>query len=153
MAVLAILLLLAGPPAGAQSGQAILQRGPLAARGIPFLPPNVLRAYRGEYLAAETRIVVYFTRESLVLPAGWRPASCGQDTLLRVPDEEFPTFCYADPGEAGYSLFLSFESFEAEPFPWCAWTEAFLQRLRYLLAFSSEVPFPAVIEYGKSAKG
>jgi len=147
VAVLAILLLLAGSTAGAQSGQAILLRGPLAARGIPFFPPNVLEAYRGEYQAGDWRIEVYFTREPLVLPAGWRKAPCGQEALLRLEGEEKPTFCYLEPAEAGYAVFLSFES---DAFPWCAWTQAFLQRLRSLLAFSrelAETPFPAILDY------
>ena len=147
MAVLAILLLLAGGPAGAQSGQAVLLRGPLAARGIPFFPPNVLEAYRGEYQAGDWRIEVYFTREPLVLPAGWRKASCGQEAILRLEGEEKPTFCHLEPAEGAYAVFLSFES---GTFPWCAWTQAFLQRLRSLLAFSqggAEVPFPAVLDY------
>jgi hypothetical protein len=131
---------------GAQAGPSILQRGPLPVRGIPYLPPNVLPAYRGEYLAGESRIVVYFTREPLVLPGGWHPVPCGQDAPLRVAGEERLTFCYVEPGDAGYGLFVSFES---ESFPWCAWMEAFLQRLRYLLAFTppTEVSFPAVLEY------
>jgi hypothetical protein len=138
-------------------GQAILERGPLATRGLPFFPPNVLQAYLGEYLAeagacdgGDARVVVYFTREPLVLPAGWRGVTCGQEALLRVPDEERLSFCHVEPGEAGFVLFLSFPD---GSFPWCPWTQAFLQRLRYLLALtqgSPEVPFPAVFEYGKS---
>jgi len=153
---LSIQLCLAAVPAGAQAAraqqpgstaQAILERGPLAARGIPFFPPNVLAAYRGEYLAGTSRIEVYFTREALVLPAGWRKALCGQEALLRLDGEESFSFCHVEPGEAGYAVFLSFES---ESFPWCAWTEAFLRRLRYLQAFSqgpADVPFPAILEY------
>jgi hypothetical protein len=159
IAALAVLLCLAAVPAGAQAGQspraprdgpksqAILERGPVAGRGIPFFPPNVLAVFRGEYLAGQSRIEVYFTREQLVLPAGWRKASCGQEALLRLDGEEKPTFCYVEPGDAGYVLFLSFA---AESFPWCAWTGAFLQRLRSLLAFSQgseEVAFPAILDY------
>ena len=156
IAALAVLLCLAAVPAGAQAGQApraaprgqsFLERGPVAARGIPFFPPNVLAFYKGEYLAGKSRIEVYFTREALVLPAGWRKAPCGQEALLRLDGEEKPAFCYVEPGDAGYVLFLSFE---AESFPWCAWTGAFLQRLRYLLAFSQgpeEVAFPAILDY------
>ena len=136
----------AGQVAGAQAEQAVLERGPQPVRGIPFFPPNVLQAWRGEYLAGKSRIVVYFTREALVLPGGWQPAPCGQDALRRVAGEEEPVFCYVEPGEAGFGLFVSFES---ELFPWCAWTQVFLQRLRYLLAFTpaSEASFPAVFEY------
>ncbi len=145
--VLAMLLLLAGVPAGAQKGQAVLESGPRAIRGIPFFPPNVLEAARGEYLAGGSRIQVLFTREPLVPPAGWRRIPCGRETILRLEEEEKPTFCYLEP-EGGYALFLTFE---AESFPWCAWTQAFLQRLRSLLTFSqdpAEVPFPAILDYG-----
>jgi hypothetical protein len=147
VAALAALLILSAGTASAQAGQAILERGPAAVRGIPFFPPNVLAADKGEYLAGQSRIEVYFTREPLVLPAGWRKAPCGQEALLRLDEEERPTFCYVEPGEGGYALFLSFET---EAFPWCAWTLAFLQRLRSLLTFSqgpAEVPFPAILEY------
>jgi len=146
-AALAILLSLAAGTAGAQGGQAILERGPIAVRGIPFFPPNVLEADWGEYLTGQFRIEVYFTREPLALPGGWRKAPCGRETLLRLDGEEKPTFCYVEPGDGGYALFLSFES---EAFAWCAWTQAFLPRLRSLLNFSqdpAEVPFPAILEY------
>ena len=159
---LAILLILSVVPADAQAGQAasggqaqraarmaqaVLERGPIAVRGLPFFPPNVLEADRGEYLAGQSRIEVFFTRAPLVLPAAWRKAGCGQEPFLRVQDEERPTFCYVEPGDGGYALFLSFET---EDFPWCAWTQAFLLRLRSLLSFSqgpAEVPFPAIVEY------
>ena len=153
-AALGVLLLCAAAAAAAgqsgQPGQAILQRGPLPARGIPFFPPNLLPAFRGEYLADEGRVVVYFTREQVVLPSGWRGVRCAQAPLVRVANEEVFTLCFVESGEAGYVLFFSFQS---ESFPWCAWAEAFLQRFRYLLAFtqsSSEVPFPAIFEYRKS---
>ena len=153
-AALGVLLLCAAAAAAAgqsgQPGQAILQRGPLPARGIPFFPPNLLPAFRGEYLAEEGRVVVYFTREQVVLPSGWRGVRCAQTPLVRVVNEEDFTLCFVESAEAGYVLFFSFQS---ESFPWCAWTEAFLQRFRYLLAFtqsSSEVPFPAIFEYRKS---
>jgi hypothetical protein len=160
-AALGLLLWLAAAAAWAQAsgalGQAILDRGPLAVHGLPFFPPNALQAYLGEYVvgaagrdAGGLRVTVYFTREPLVLPAGWRPASCGQEALLRVSGEGEPSFCYVEPGEEGFALFLSFPG---ESFPWCPWSQAFLQRLRYLLAFSQgspEIPFPAVFEYGKN---
>ncbi len=162
MSVLAILLLLSVVPAGAQAGktpqtaqpprtarmsQAILERGPVAVRGLPFFPPNVLEADRAEYLAGHSLIEVYITREPLVLPVGWRKASCGQEALLRVEGEDRPTYCFVEPGEGGYALFLAFES---DDFPWCAWTQAFLPRLRSLLAFGqgrADAPFPAVLDY------
>ena len=157
------LLLLCGAASAAvgQAGETILQRGPVPVRSLPFFPPNLLRGYLGEYrvtreasegaaaaVAEGGRIVVYFTREPLVLPAAWRQTRCGRTALLRVPpQEEDFTLCRAEPGEAGYFLFFEFES---DAFPWCAWTEAFLQRFRYLLAFAknpAEIPFPAVLEF------
>ena len=147
------LILLCGA-AGAAVGQAeeaILQRGPVAVRSLPFFPPNALRAYQGEYRvprqSGDWRVVVYFTRESLVLPAAWREVRCGQSPLRRVTSEEGFTLCHAEPGEAGWFVFLTFES---EDFHWCGWTESFLARFRYLLPFArgeSEVPFPAVLEF------
>ncbi len=148
MTVLAILLILSAVSADSLPGQAILESGPVAVRGLPFFPPNLLAADRAEYLAGQSLIEVYFTREPLVLPAGWRKERCGQESLLRVEGEDRPAFCYVEPGEGGYALFLTFES---DDFPWCAWTQAFLQRLRSLLAFSQgpeEAPFPAVLDYG-----
>jgi hypothetical protein len=153
MSLLAIMLMLSVLPAGAQAGktpqaaQAILELGPVAVRGLPFFPPNVLEADRAEYLAGHSLIEVYITREPLVLPVDWRKASCGQEALLRVEGEDRPTYCFVEPGEGGFALFLAFES---DDFPWCAWTRAFLPRLRSLLAFSrgpADAPFPAVLDY------
>jgi hypothetical protein len=170
VAVLAALLALAAAAAGAQGGkavsggqasraarmaQAILERGPVAVRGLPFFPPNVLEAAKGQYVVEEDRVVkarieVYFTREPLVFPAGWRRERCGAESVLRVEGEDRPTYCFVESGEDGnaFALFLSFDS---EDFPWCAWTQAFLPRLRSLLSFSqgpTDAPFPAVLEYG-----
>jgi hypothetical protein len=142
-----ILLLLAGAPAGAQKAQAVLESGPRPVRGLPFFPANVLAAAKGEYLAQGSRVQVLFTREPLVLPAGWRRVACGREALLRLEEEEKPTFCYPEP-DGGFTLFFTFAD---ESFPWCAWTQAFLPRLRSLLTFSqdpAEVPFPAILDYG-----
>jgi hypothetical protein len=130
--------------------QAILERGPVAVRGLPFYPPNVLEAAKAEYLAGQSLIEVYFTREPLVFPAEWRRERCGTESVLRVEGEDRPTYCFVESGEGGnaFALFLSFDS---EDFPWCAWTRAFLPRLRSLLSFSqgsTDAPFPAVLEYG-----
>ncbi len=164
MRVLVTLLLLSAAAAGAQAGQpasrgqappavplaqAVLESGPVAVRGLPFLPPNVLQADRAEYLAGKSLIEVYFTREPLVLPPGWRRQSCGPESLLRVEGEDRPTYCFVETGEGGYAYAL-FLAFDGEDFPWCSWTQAFLPRLRSLLAFSqgpAEAPFPAVLEY------
>jgi hypothetical protein len=168
-----------GQAAGALGLEAILQRGPNPVRSLPYFPPNALKGFRGEYrmsgqggegnaeaekaragapaspakpagTPADGRILVYFTREPLVLPSSWRPAGCPGQRLLRVPTEEGFAVCHAEAGEGGYFLFFQFES---EAFPWCPWIEAFLQRFRYLLPFAkddSEIPFPAVLEMRKS---
>jgi hypothetical protein len=147
IAMLVVLQLLAGLPAGAESDQAILDRGPVAVHGLPFFPPNLLEALEAEYLVGQTLIQVFFTEEPLVLPSGWRKAPCGQEVLLRVEGQDSPTFCYAEPGDGGYAVFMSFET---EDFPWCPWAQAFLRSLRSLRGFTqgpTEAPFPAILDY------
>lgn len=153
--VLPALLLLASA-LGAGAEQAILQRGPLPVRGIEFLPPNVLPAFRAEYLAGELRVTVLFTREPLVLPTGWPRTRCGPLFLRQVPTDSGLTLCWSGPlleGEAPAYLFFSFEE-EPDGGPdgggACGWVEAFLPRFQRLLAYTSgsaDLPFPAILEF------
>lgn len=141
--------LAAATPAGAQAqkGSALLVKGPYLVRGIPFLDPNSLPAYRGEYQTQEGRLEVLFTRQPLVLPQEWKSQRCGKLRLVQVPWENGYTVCYQD--EKGFFLFFSF-SF-AGPGR-CAFIESFLQRFLYLLSFVQnevDVPLPAVLEWAR----
>ena len=141
----------ADSPALLERETALLERGPLTVKGIPFLPSNVLPAYWAEYRVAGDPAEVWYTRQPLVLPAAWPKLRCGAFSLLLVPVDAGLVVCFAGPlqeGEPAVYLFFSYAS--GEPASWCGWVEAFLQRFRYLLAFAAsgtEVPFPAVLEY------
>ena len=141
----------ADSPAVPERGSALLERGPLAVKGIPFLPPNSLPAFWAEYRVAGDFAEVWYTRQPLVLPAAWPKLRCGAWSLLLVTVDAGLAVCYAGPlqeGEPAVYLFFSLAS--GDPAAGCGWVEAFLQRFRYLLAFAAsgtEIPFPAVLEY------
>lgn len=158
-----LVLLVSGTVLGAQN-TAILRVGPDPVRGIAFLPPNTLPAFRGEYLikpaapggSPEVRraeaegpppiVEVLYTRQALVLPERWISARCGSLSLLQVSGEERYTLCYRDERE--YALFFRFPEREPGPLA-CRFVESFVRRFQLLLGFldaAREPPFPAIVE-------
>jgi hypothetical protein len=83
-----------------KSGRAILIRGPLIFRGLPFFAPNALPGLSGEYLLSlpapeptsqgssgasaspqTLRLRVWYTREPLYFDAGWTRGALGRYTI------------------------------------------------------------------------
>lgn len=144
------LLVLAAAVTGAETkpARAILERGPLPVKGIPFLPPNVLPALQGDYSLGGERVSVLFSSEALVLPREWESLRCGALRLAEVPADTGRTVCLAEGAEEPLFLFFSFESPGGD---WCVFIEAFRARFLYLRGFLGgglEVPFPAILELG-----
>jgi hypothetical protein len=147
-ALILFLLVLAAVATGAETKPAILQRGPLPVKGIPFLPPNVLPAFQGDYSLGGRRISVLFSSEALVLPREWKSLPCGPLRLAEVPEDDGRTFCLVEGAEEPLFLFFSFQSPGGD---WCKFIEAFRAGFLYLRSFQSgglEVPFPAMLEIG-----
>ncbi len=145
------LLALAAAYTAAEQGphRAILLRGPRAVKEIPFLPPNLLPAFRADYSLGGEQVSVLFSAEALVLPREWRSLRCGALRLSEVPVDSGFTVCLAE--SAGEPLFLFF-SFPRPGLDWCLFVTAFRERFLYLRGFQgggAEVPFPAVLELGR----
>jgi hypothetical protein len=147
-ALIVCLLVLAAAAAGAQTKTAILERGPFPVKGIPFLPPNVLPAFLGDYSLGGKRISVLFSLEALVLPREWKSLLCGPLRLAEVPEDAGRTVCLVEGAEQPFFVFFSFESPGGD---WCEFIKAFRARFLYLRGFqggSADVPFPAILEIG-----
>jgi hypothetical protein len=175
-AAIAILLVAGRMPVPAQSAPAaaakaaaapaaILLKGAIAERGLPFFGPNAIRALYGEYLlgeraqdaasavgAAESapgkddpRLVrLWYTRESVVLSSAWK-ASSAYGAGSRVLDRPEGPAVHLK-GE-GYSLFLELrsESPEARSFA-PALNRKFAVFFRNASS-DAELSFPSTVEY------
>jgi hypothetical protein len=156
-------LLFLVPVAVRADDTAILREGPVSVRGIPYLPPNVLSAFRGDYVidpgdggkgaplvrAFDTpeppAAVVVYTRRPLVLPEDWPAVRCRSLMLLQVRGEESYTLCYRDGN--GYTLFFAFPE-TGQPPDACRFVESFVRRFQLLVGFlgeKREPPFPAIL--------
>jgi hypothetical protein len=149
-ALLLCLLVLAAAVAGAEQGplRAVLLRGPYPVKGIPFLPPNLLPAFQGDYALGEQQVSVLFSPEALVLPGEWKSLRCGPLKLAEVPVDTGRTVCLAEAGQEPLFLFFSFAGQDAD---WCGFVTAFRERFLYLRSFlrsGDEVPFPAFVQPG-----
>ena len=70
---------------------ALLVNGPALARGMPFLPANVIPHYRGRYEYKNSIIDVFYTENEIVRFSGWQALDCGDYRLYQLrrprPDE------------------------------------------------------------------
>jgi hypothetical protein len=144
------LLVLAAAATGAEQKpvRAVLLRGPHAVKGIPFLPPNLLPAFQGDYAFGEQEASVLLSTQALVLPREWRSLRCGALRVAEVPVDIGRTVCLAEAGEEPLFVFFSFQDPGVE---WCGFVRAFRERFQYLRSFvrsDVEVPFPAFLEPG-----
>src|SRR6056297_837622 len=65
---------------------AILADGPEKARGIAYLPSNVLPHYRARYEYLDSRIDVLYTEEEIVRFSQWEGVRCEGYQLYRLSD-------------------------------------------------------------------
>ncbi len=63
---------------------AVLADGPSAARGLPFLPPNVIAHYRGRYEYLGSAIDVFYTEQEIVRFSEWPAVDCEGYRLYRL---------------------------------------------------------------------
>jgi hypothetical protein len=153
----------AAPAAAAPA--AILLKGAIAERGLPFFGPNAIRALYGEYLLGarardaasavgdagsasgkgDPRLArLWYTRESVVLSQAWKAASA-YGSLSRVLDRPEGPAVFLK-GE-GYSLFLelAIDSPEARSF-----AQALNRKFAVFFRNASsdaELSFPSTVEY------
>jgi hypothetical protein len=151
--------------ARAETPAAVLLKGAISARGLPFFGPNAIGALYGEYLLGmrardaasavaaaggaaasdKARLVsVWYTRESVVLSAAWKSsASYGPGARVLARPEGPALFLKGE----GYSLFLELAAESPE-------ARSFAQALNRKFAVffrnapsDAELSFPSVVEY------
>mgnify|MGYP000867928791 CR=1 FL=1 len=144
-AILIFPAVLSAQSAGTATAIAVLQRGPLPRKSIPWIGPNALSCYFGEYRVGDEMISLYAVRE-FVPSSSWAAYSCGRRlSLLRIESGEgLLLFCQIS---GGFSFFFLFPSGFADP---CAFIEPFLSRFTYFAGASrsdfDQVSFPAIFE-------
>lgn len=133
-------------PLFAQNGTvlAVLERGPLLKKVIPFIGPNTLSYYYGEYrLEQEKKAEIYYITEMVPL-SSWTPYSCGGLAFLEVPYPGARVLYYSR--EEGEGIFFLFPGGMDNP---CRFINPFLERYTYfrsLARLGGQVTFPAVFE-------
>ncbi len=129
---------------------ALLVDGPKAARGIPFVPPNVIQHYKGTYEYFDSKIIVYYTEKEIVRFSSWELLSCGSYRVYRINNKK--TNAPADPmlpiyyyQSEDYSLFLQVSSDYM-----CTFLQRFMSKFIYFRSVqdlpTDRPPFPAVVD-------
>ncbi|MDA8426524.1 MAG: hypothetical protein M0Z80_10360, partial [Treponema sp.] len=147
-------------------GRAMLVRGPLAFRGLPFFAPNALPGLSGVYALAAPAVPgpagaasgdggpasrtlparVWFTRQQLYFGAGWTRGASGRYTV------------YSSTGGASGTVVLAFSTARYELLVELPRDDAGLRRFASALADSFElffseaatdadISFPAFVDY------
>ncbi|MCF7948872.1 MAG: hypothetical protein K9M94_09840 [Spirochaetia bacterium] len=127
---------------------AILTDGPEKARGIAYLPSNVLPHYRARYEYLDSRIEVLYTEEEIVRFAQWEGVRCEGYQLYRVAggsgsrEAARPVFFYQ---AQEYSLFLQLPREYL-----CTFLQRFMRKFIYFRSVrdmpSERPPFPAIVD-------
>lgn len=123
----------------------VLLKGPLIRKGIPFLYPNAIPVFYGEYEYQNKKIIIYFTEEEIVRSDSWAPFECPERILYRIKREERLVLYFRDENE--WSVFFSMHSELETP---CRFIDKFLERFLYFRTIArgeSIATFPAVLEF------
>jgi hypothetical protein len=138
---------------GEENEVAILVRGPVAARGFPEIYPNAIKTWEGYYRYLDSELVVFFTREDVLLPSGWVYYACGNldgflsnHKVLYYKNSEWSVlFSYlADNSNSGES------SGNTPDKELCNFADKFIIRLKYFLRDADPLAaplLPAVLEF------
>jgi len=128
-----------------ESGRVFLDSGPTRARGLRFLPVNVLPHYRGEYRVPEGVITVYYTDREVAVYPSWKRIDCSRVDLLRIPYRDAEVIAYLVDNRS-WDLFFSFPPDYGDV---CLFVTTFVSRFLYFLqadTYSAVPPFPAILE-------
>ncbi len=143
------LVMLVAPfvPAFSREVKLYLDVGPVPARGLLFLPVNVIDHFRGEYSDPDydEPITVYYTREPIPVLPSWLRRPCPTAELLVVEREEKSTVVYLE-NDRRWNLFIRFPTAYEDT---CGFVDAFVNRFIYFLEVVDDdtvPPFPAVLE-------
>ena len=132
---------------------ALLTDGPSAARGLPFLPPNVIAHYKGHYEYLGNQITLYYTETEIVRFSEWEAVDCTGYRLYRLSGVAGsaggtesvvarPVFFYQTDE---YSLFVQVKQQYL-----CTFFPRFMSKFIYFRSVqnmpSNRPPFPAVVD-------
>jgi hypothetical protein len=156
-------LAIAAGTAGAQAAaapaarRALLVRGAVPARGLPFFPPNAISCLSGAYSLASDpgklpggekarEVGVWYTREALVLTAAWKKAPAFGAGAMSLARDRALVLVLKDPR---YYLLFDFPQALDEA-TMGAFALAFGRKFQAFLenaATEAELSFPAFVDY------
>jgi hypothetical protein len=134
------------PASGEEPGdtRAVYDVGPVRAKGLLFLPVNVIDHYRGEYTIGDHRIVVYFTAFGIERFREWERYECASRPLFLVERNDERSILFFEDDD--FALFFAIPSgFDRG----CQFVDAFVRRFLYFRQVSEAdgaPPFPAILE-------
>ncbi|HSV55578.1 MAG TPA: hypothetical protein VLH39_00530 [Magnetospirillaceae bacterium] len=100
-AAAAFLMSLASAQSPLPIARAVLVRGTIPVRGVPFLPVNAIPALYGEYRWGQAEVRVWVVREELFLPREWSEIPVRAPAGVSARGYARP----ADPSDGGWRAF------------------------------------------------
>jgi hypothetical protein len=150
----------AAQDSAAQGAQrVILISGPSPVKGLPFFPANALAALCGSYgpiagaelkgaSAPDGELLVWYTREALVLGNSWKRTGIGGPTAFALARPQGSVLVLVGPH---YYLFFEPPAGSASgDLSWRAFVQAFDRKFQAFLekaATDAELSFPAYVDY------
>jgi len=136
----------------ASQKRCVLKRGPFRSRGIPFLAPNLIVYWSGEYTLNSESIRAYFTVDSVQVQPSWLPHRCGPYQLEEVSNGRADgKVIYYYRSTSNWSLFFELPATISDA---CPFVQTFIERFVYFRSSLSQdgsyaspdaVPFPAIL--------
>lgn len=138
---------------------ALLTAGPAAARGLPFLPPNVIAHFKGHYEYLGSQITLYYTESEIVRFSEWEAVDCTGYRLYRLSGGAGSAESAESAGAAEsavarpvffyqadeYALFI-----QVRPQYLCTFFPRFMSKFVYFRSVrdipANRPPFPAVVD-------
>jgi hypothetical protein len=140
-------LISAPVPAGAQQDEvAILQRGPIYTKGLPFFLPNAIPAFYGVYRFRGAEVTVYYTENPILRRKEWSLFPCADNEGLVVPEGQGALLLFP-AAENEWTVFFSYYP-EREDI--CAFIDTSFDSFRYFRGITRDrsiPPFPAVLSF------
>jgi hypothetical protein len=124
----------------------VLLRGPIRRKGLPYIYPNALTTYFGEYDFRGEMVTLFYAEGNVVPDEEWEPFVCTNTRLFVIPGGSGTTLFYRN--SAGWVVIFSVPEGARSGADICPFITVFLDRFTYFRGISRQsgaVSFPAVL--------
>jgi len=133
---------------GPENEVAVLRRGPIYRKGLPFFLPNAIPCFYGVYRFRGTEITVYYTETAIFRRRQWETFTCPASAGYILPDENAEErVLFIFPAEdQGWTVFFLIREVRDDI---CLFIDTFFSRFQYFRGITRDrtiPPFPAVLE-------